>query len=830
MSNTMSAGSAPLQSWQAGWSLVTKLLVVVAAACMLIFLGLVVFSVTMYERERTDGVEALVHRTGSLAASLKQVDEAARQSATQSFSILSDRLPSTLIKLQPINDGLQLQYAGMPVEGDTQSVDAFTQMTGGVATIFQREGEDFRRITTSLKKEDGTRAVNTLLDRKHPAYALMLAGQPYVGAAVLFGKLYMTRYEPVVDDGKTIAILFIGHDMTAQMDALKQSFQASGTDTMATLAVELREGPRLGMTVGTGVPAKLEATDALLTALKAETAAGRTSGVLRDLPLTNVLKGSGQAHVGWTYFQPWGWAVVQAQRESDTIAHTVKDLVLLWTLIAGGAVIAAVAVLWAIRKMVLFPLRDVLKAVNQLSNNDYSQPLVSNSKDELGQFIAALEVTRRQLSANMRQMEQSAADIDAVAKEVAKGNIELGGRTEAAAGSLQRTSTGMQQLTDTVQQSADAARQANQLATSAAEVAARGGEAVSQVVTTMDAINQSSRKIADIIGVIDSIAFQTNILALNAAVEAARAGEAGRGFAVVASEVRSLAGRSAQAAKEIKDLITASVNSVQSGSDQVHAAGQTMSEIVASVQRVTDVIGEITAAAAEQSGGISRMNVSVGELDHMTQQNAALVDQVAAAADNLTHQTMRLQEALARYKTGNDGVADSELVRRTVSSGSSAVPTARRISAPAPAPAAPKLSAPPAPPKASATKALPTPRRHADADAPRLPHQTGSAAAAKSAPTPAHTPLPAPAKATGAAAAKATGASAAPARASVPATPGMSSAKPAGTAASSAARSAVKPAPTAATSPAAAVRPANPAARKSVPKPSTSADGDWETF
>lgn len=822
MSNVMTADSATARHWQPGWSLVTKLLVVVAAACMLIFLGLVVFSVTMYQREKASGVDALVHRTGSLAASLRQVDEASRQAATQSFSILSDRLPTMLIKLQPMNEGFQLHYAGMPLEGDTAPVDAFTQMTGGVATIFQREGDDFRRITTSLKKEDGSRAVNTLLDRKHPAYASMVAGKPYLGAAVLFGKMYMTRYEPVVDDGKTIGILFIGHDMSSQMGAVKQSFQASGTDTTATLAVELREGPRLGLTVGTGVPDKLDTTDALLTKLKAEVGAGRTSGVISDLPLTNVLKGSGAAHVGWTYFEPWGWAVLQAQRESDTIAHTVKDLILLWTLIAGGAVIAAISVLVAIRKMVLFPLQDVLKAVRQLSNNDYSQPLVTSSKDELGQFIAALEVTRRQLSANMRQMEQSAADIDAVAKEVAKGNIELGGRTEAAASNLQRTSTGMQQLTDTVQQSADAARQANQLATTAAEVAERGGQAVSQVVTTMDAINQSSRKIADIIGVIDSIAFQTNILALNAAVEAARAGEAGRGFAVVASEVRSLAGRSAQAAKEIKDLITASVNSVQSGSDQVHAAGQTMSEIVASVQRVTDVIGEITAAAAEQSSGISRMNVSVGEMDQMTQQNAALVDQVAAAADNLTHQTMRLQEALARYKTGNDGVADSELATRALSSASTDVPTARRISASAPA--APKLSAPPAPPKVSATKALPTPRRHADADAPRLPHQAGNAGT-KSSPTPAQTPSPVSAKTTGAAAAKAIGAPTAPVKASTPAAPTLP-AKTVGTKAPSAAQPTVKSAPPAAT----AARPASTAARKAVPKPSASADGDWETF
>ena len=208
----------------------------------------------------------------------------------------------------------------------------------------------------------------------------------------------------------------------------------------------------------------------------------------------------------------------------------------------------------------------------------------------------------------------------------------------------------MEQLTGTVKQSADSARQANQLASSAAEVAARGGSVVSQVVSTMDEINASSKKIADIIGVIDGIAFQTNILALNAAVEAARAGEQGRGFAVVAGEVRNLAQRSAEAAKEIKGLIGTSVDKVESGSKLVADAGQTMNEIVASVQRVTDIIGEITAAASEQSDGIGQVNVAVTQLDQMTQQNAALVEQSAAAAESLKDQAVRLAQVVGTFR------------------------------------------------------------------------------------------------------------------------------------------------------------------------------------
>ena len=248
------------------------------------------------------------------------------------------------------------------------------------------------------------------------------------------------------------------------------------------------------------------------------------------------------------------------------------------------------------------------------------------------------------------QVRNSTNSISTASSEIATGNQDLSQRTEQTASNLQQAASSMDQLTGTVKQSAESARQANQLASSAAEVAARGGTVVSQVVSTMTEINTASKKISDIIGVIDGIAFQTNILALNAAVEAARAGEQGRGFAVVAGEVRSLAQRSAQAAREIKTLIGASVEKVESGSRLVSDAGRTMNEIVGSVQRVSDIIGEITAAAAEQSDGIEQVNSSVTQLDQMTQQNAALVQESAAAAESLKGQAASLAQVVGTFR------------------------------------------------------------------------------------------------------------------------------------------------------------------------------------
>ena len=316
-------------------------------------------------------------------------------------------------------------------------------------------------------------------------------------------------------------------------------------------------------------------------------------------------------------------------------------------------VVGAVYLIRSIRT----PLLNSVKLAEAIANGDLTQSIHTDRQDEFGQLTAALSHMNDSLAKLVTQVYQASESIQTASAEVAAGTHDLAQRTEAAGSNLEMTASSMEQLTATVRQSADASRQANQLATTSADVAARGGEVVSQVVATMDDINRSSRQIADIVGVIDGIAFQTNILALNAAVEAARAGESGRGFAVVAGEVRNLAQRSAQAAKEIKALITASVDKVNSGSLLVKDAGDTMGEIVASVQRVTDIIGEITAASVEQSEGIAQVNTTVNQLDQMTQQNAALVEQSTAAAESLRDQAHRLIEVVGVFRVGGQSAS-----------------------------------------------------------------------------------------------------------------------------------------------------------------------------
>ena len=301
-------------------------------------------------------------------------------------------------------------------------------------------------------------------------------------------------------------------------------------------------------------------------------------------------------------------------------------------------------------------IADVVRVANALAEGDLTQTIAKEYPGSFGEMKAGINGTVENLKRLVGQISDATQTINTASKEIAAGNSDLSQRTEEQASSLEETASSMEELTSTVRQNAENAKQANQLAIGASDVAGRGGAVVSKVVATMDSINDSSRKIVDIISVIDGIAFQTNILALNAAVEAARAGEQGRGFAVVAGEVRNLAQRSAAAAKEIKSLIGDSVDKVEGGSRLVAQAGATMEEIVTSIRRVTDIMAEITAASIEQSSGIEQVNLAITQMDEVTQQNAALVEEAAAAAEALEEQAQSLSSSVATFKM-NERVA-----------------------------------------------------------------------------------------------------------------------------------------------------------------------------
>ena len=314
-----------------------------------------------------------------------------------------------------------------------------------------------------------------------------------------------------------------------------------------------------------------------------------------------------------------------------------------------GLALATLIGMWLIRA-ISRPLNAAVKIADGIAAGDLTQRIEVRSGDETGRLMQALKGMNDSLGRIVGEVRVGTDTIATASSQIAAGNLDLSSRTEEQASALEETASSMEELTSTVKQNGDNARQANQLAASASEVALKGGAVVSQVVGTMGSINESAKKIVDIIGVIDGIAFQTNILALNAAVEAARAGEQGRGFAVVASEVRSLAQRSAAAAKEIKTLIGDSVEKVDAGSKLVNEAGTTMDEIVASVKRVTDIMSEITAASREQEAGIGQINQAIAEMDTVTQQNAALVEEAAAAAESLQDQAGNLAEVVSIFK------------------------------------------------------------------------------------------------------------------------------------------------------------------------------------
>ncbi|MCX7279035.1 MAG: Cache 3/Cache 2 fusion domain-containing protein [Burkholderiales bacterium] len=645
------AAASPHQS-------VARKLALVSLAGLAIVLLAVSITIGWLEHNSTQAlmVKSVEEKVQSVAAVADAYDQINRSTVQNDFDSFRQKFDPALVLDETTGD---LSNAGTVLNNDFTLVDQFSKDHGGVATVFAKKGEDFLRVTTSLKKQDGTRAMGTLLDRNHPAYKLVTAGQGYTGPAVLFGKPYMTHYEPVKNAaGAITGILFVGSDISLQQTALEKQVAASHffatggiyyIDAKNALAdaVFIAHPSAKGKKVLEAYPQAEKFLQELSTA---------PDGYVRNAsPLLGEQKDNRWALMRKTQSGK-GWLVAEVS-EKESMAEYWRNMGVIWGLLAATTLLLGAGLYLLVRRNVSQPLEELTRAVTTVAHGDLTQTFVTKRKDEIGALVNEVEGMRQRYLQALSQVRSSVDSINNASSEIATGNQDLSSRTEQAASSLQTTASSMEELTSTVRQSADAAQQANKLAASAAAVAARGGSVVGEVVATMHDINQGSKKIADIIGVIDGIAFQTNILALNAAVEAARAGEQGRGFAVVASEVRNLAGRSADAAKEIKQLIGASVTKIESGAQLVQDAGSTMDEIVRSVQRVSDIIGEITSASSEQSGGIAEVNTAVSQLDQMTQQNAALVEQSAAAAESLRDQAERLAQAVAVFKLAGAGAS-----------------------------------------------------------------------------------------------------------------------------------------------------------------------------
>ena len=534
-------------------------------------------------------------------------------------------------------------------------------------------------------------------------------------------------------------------DVTVRHDAVVHWSGLTETNAVRTLALVLSEEPAVQAEFKDAIAATSAKIGEVQKSLEAmplsdrekaqmEKIAGARKNMAAQRDKARKLKADGQGDAAETFvrqtYNPASAAYLQTLRDfvdlekqimqetRDTLAQAGMDTVKIAAAAVGALLLAIIVGAFYLIRSISQPLEQANALAGRIAEGDLSHSETVTRGDEFGELLRSLYIMSDSLGRMVHQVRQSTDSIAIASAEIATGNHDLSMRTEETSSNLQETAAAMEQFTSTIQQSASSAQQASSLAAGATGVARRGGDVVNQVVTTMEDINHSSKKISDIIGVIDGIAFQTNILALNAAVEAARAGEQGRGFAVVASEVRSLAQRSAEAAKEIKQLINASVEKVEAGSRLVSDAGTTMTDIVQSVQRVTDMIGEITAASSEQSAGVSQVNQSIGNLDQMTQQNAALVEESAAAAQSLREQADQLAQVVSRFKVNAAGYMPAQ----------AAIATARATSTSAvrqPSPvAAPKAFSTPKP----ASRAMAKPAA-ASASRPALAHAAPSAKA-----------------------------------------------------------------------------------------------------
>ena len=649
------------RSWSVGAKL-TIIIFFVVGLTLLALIELINYGVSGLAREQA--IKDLQARTQMVVSTLDLLDNRLRTEVNVGSNVLKGyfRDGLTLDTSRTIDaDGIAapvIKSGNVELNGNFTNVDDFTARSKAVATIFVRKGDEFIRVSTSLKKDSGERAIGTMLDHANPAYDSILKATPYVGMASLFGKFYMTRYEPILDgSNQVIGISFVGLDFSEALSAMKDKIRAMKIgDSGYFYALDATEGKNYGTLMihptkeGQNILASKDAAGNEFIKDILQRRSGNTS-----YPWLNKERGETSPREKIVAFAPmpnWNWIVAagvyvdEYTEASNRLAHRYQLVGIVLVLLMGAGLY------FFMRRVLSAPLQEATEAAKRLAGGDLSATVTVARMDEIGQLMGSINSIGKGLEGVVRSVQEGAAHINTVSQEVAAGNADLSARTESQASSLEETAASMEELTSTVKQTADSANTANKLALTTAQIANKGGESMTEVLSTMDSIKASSTRIVDIISVIDGIAFQTNILALNAAVEAARAGEQGRGFAVVASEVRNLAQRSASAAKEIAQLIKDSVGMVDQGHQVAEQAGLTMNEIQTSVGQVTQIMAEITHASREQSAGIEQVNEAIMQMEQITQQNAALVEQAASATEAMHKQALELVREVDKFKLG----------------------------------------------------------------------------------------------------------------------------------------------------------------------------------
>ncbi|WP_175921242.1 methyl-accepting chemotaxis protein [Burkholderia latens] len=637
-----------------------------ALACALVALLFTVFAWALAHfasQQLADEAHArIADKEQSIRAMVELFDKALSAEATRAMSLFASFLPAdfSLDATRTVDIGgvaaPVLSAGGQPLDLDYSIPDQFLTKSGAIATIFARDGDDFVRITTSLKKQDGARAVGTKLDRAGPAYAPLVAGRSYTGLAKLFGRPYITQYKPVTDaTGRVIGALFVGLDISGELKLVEDGIRSLKIgDNGYYFVLDASQGPSRGTFVVHPDAAGQRADDArapfaqMLAAGQGRLAYTSTDPAARDA-------GPTAKFVSFTTIPQWQWLVGGIALDDELLAtmRATRNRFLM----IGAVLVAAFAALFVIvvRRVVSRPLDAAARASERYAAGDLSIRIRDGAggtarNDEIGRLVQAVDGIGDGLARIVAQVRSGASDIARGTVGIAAGSGDIAARIATQASSVEQTAASMEQITAAVQQNADHAAQANALVADASAAATDGDTAVQRVVATMDDIGRATRRIAEITSTIEGIAFQTNILALNAAVEAARAGEHGRGFAVVAAEVRALAQRSAAAVKEIDALSAESSTTVEQGYQIADAARGTMRDIVQRIEQVSTLIGEISAASREQSTGIEQVNQAITQIGEATQQNATLISDAERAAVALRDQAAQLAEAVSVFR------------------------------------------------------------------------------------------------------------------------------------------------------------------------------------